>query len=695
MKTRKNIMKIAIPHSKACRLLAATIIGLLLASATANAGIIFQADFNGPGGGTGGSSDLVTLGGTGAITADGVNMIADVTNSAPFSAGSSNYLNEQYVSGGVPAPVTFTFASDTNSLLAWQGSNVFDVADNIQATVLHAAFDTFLRVNSGSGPARDLSGVRPLDTVSWGGGGSDGLRIILNCDDGGSLIFKLLVRNYVSGNPPAVLNLTANPGSGYVQYGNNYVQLAIDNWGTTGQVYHVGFTLDTDTNGLTTMLLFGKNGTGAIGVPADALVSASFNLDSASVGNAFVNVPWIFGGGYNSDGEFNMDYDTVRLYDSAPDTFAALPGVTAPPQHGLIFEADFNGPGGGTGGTNDLVTVGGSGVLNVDGSGSTGTVLDTNLLGANGGSYLNTVIPNGWSDSDSPVTFNFASDTNSWIAWQGLNIIAGGTNYTQLHGAYDLFVRPDVFAMDTPPGDSGWFRPVDGASWNSGGAGSIRVILQGQGDGDAGLRLLIISENSGGFLNYSNINGSSYSPNRLELDGGDILTAGPGQVYHTGFTFDTDTNSGVITAKLFFQQGAGAIDTSDATGVPVASATFQLNADVVGSVAFVNAPYNFNVSGYTDANGSDGATFDVDSVRLYDQAPNSFRALGAPLPGTLQFLPPTVSGGQITLTWIGSGQLQWASAITGPWTNITGASSPYSESIVPGQNRFYRLVGSP
>jgi hypothetical protein len=57
----------------------------------------------------------------------------------------------------------------------------------------------------------------------------------------------------------------------------------------------------------------------------------------------------------------------------------------------------------------------------------------------------------------------------------------------------------------------------------------------------------------------------------------------------------------------------------------------------------------------------------------------------------LQFQPPTVSGGQITLNWTGSGALESAPTITGPWTEIPAATTPYSEAVVAGQNRFYRL----
>jgi hypothetical protein len=58
----------------------------------------------------------------------------------------------------------------------------------------------------------------------------------------------------------------------------------------------------------------------------------------------------------------------------------------------------------------------------------------------------------------------------------------------------------------------------------------------------------------------------------------------------------------------------------------------------------------------------------------------------------LKFLPASISNGKITLSWTGTGVLESAAAILGPWTPVTGApSSPYSETIVPAQKRFYRL----
>lgn len=58
-----------------------------------------------------------------------------------------------------------------------------------------------------------------------------------------------------------------------------------------------------------------------------------------------------------------------------------------------------------------------------------------------------------------------------------------------------------------------------------------------------------------------------------------------------------------------------------------------------------------------------------------------------------QFRPLTVADGRVAFEWTGAGQLEWASAITGPWTRLDPApSSPHYEEIVPDQDRFFRLV---
>lgn len=74
----------------------------------------------------------------------------------------------------------------------------------------------------------------------------------------------------------------------------------------------------------------------------------------------------------------------------------------------------------------------------------------------------------------------------------------------------------------------------------------------------------------------------------------------------------------------------------------------------------------------------------IDSVQL-------IAAGGAPP----KFTSSTVSNGKITLTWTGTGNLEWAPALAPgvQWTPVIPVpTSPYTEDVLPGQTgRFYRL----
>ena len=60
-----------------------------------------------------------------------------------------------------------------------------------------------------------------------------------------------------------------------------------------------------------------------------------------------------------------------------------------------------------------------------------------------------------------------------------------------------------------------------------------------------------------------------------------------------------------------------------------------------------------------------------------------------PLP---QFLPAVISGGQMRLEWTGGGQLQWSPTLAGEWSDVLPTpASPYSEEVVPGASRFFRI----
>ena len=62
---------------------------------------------------------------------------------------------------------------------------------------------------------------------------------------------------------------------------------------------------------------------------------------------------------------------------------------------------------------------------------------------------------------------------------------------------------------------------------------------------------------------------------------------------------------------------------------------------------------------------------------------------GGPAP---EFQPIVVNNGQLTLSWTGIGNLEWAPSLSGPWTTIAPApGTPYSEDLSVADLRFYRL----
>lgn len=58
--------------------------------------------------------------------------------------------------------------------------------------------------------------------------------------------------------------------------------------------------------------------------------------------------------------------------------------------------------------------------------------------------------------------------------------------------------------------------------------------------------------------------------------------------------------------------------------------------------------------------------------------------------GTLKFTSSSLKGGNAIFEWTGTGTLQSADDVTGPWTDVSGATSPRTVTIA-GNRKFYRL----
>lgn len=659
---------------------------------TTNAAIIFQADFNGPGAGTGGSNNVVSIGGTGHLLTGSAMNVA-VTNLNPFTSLSGNHLNFNAVtfpntSGSNGSPVTFLFSTISNSFRAWQGPNI--AAADMNCVNLRGAFDCFFRKNSNTGGSYGTL-MRPIDLTartSWGTPalGTNFLQVLLTGNgnnyaptltvaapaaltnqDGSTINF---ITNMVSGGFPGT-------GTSFTPSQRTILVFTAQDAMTNGTIYHLGIAFETDTNGVITFTTYRRVGTGPIDTKADVQGRVQFRLNADTYGpisdpgsNAFLFAQYCLNPmSFSAGSSFDMDYDTVRIYDSIPKVFEGLPGTPVlPPQSGLMFQADFNGSDPGTGGGTDLVTLGGTGIPNNDSfvtdPNVEAIVTADNQFGTTGGSYLNVAVIAGHGTQDSPAVryFNFATNANSFQSWQGPDVLGAGTNYTRVHAGCDLFFRANYFDEAIVGGDTGWFRPL----WmtaNSlsggrpvptvgyGGGGNLTVRFAG-GGGNNGIFVTLIgnhwlneTNDPPVFLDFTSTVGTVEvnTNNQIQIRGGDVVSAGTNVVHHAGFTLNTDS-SGLTTLNVYLQQGTNAIDLT-APGALVASATFRINAAAVGPDAFYNVPWNFNPNWGASANG---ANFDMDSVRLYEAVPTSFRSLGAPLPPPLPGVASVLPAGGIT-----------------------------------------------
>jgi hypothetical protein len=109
------------------------------------------------------------------------------------------------------------------------------------------------------------------------------------------------------------------------------------------------------------------------------------------------------------------------------------------------------------------------------------------------------------------------------------------------------------------------------------------------------------------------------------------------------------------------------------------------------------AQYNTGLSVSIGAR-SDGTTRwngKIDEVRINTRALSDAEIAALATP-PLRFLPPIVANNELILNWTGLGQLQAAPAVTGTYTNVIPTPTPpYTNAIVPGENRFFRLLATP
>lgn len=278
--------------------------------------------------------------------------------------------------------------------------------------------------------------------------------------------------------------------------------------------------------------------------------------------------------------------------------------LTAALEADVVFQAGFNGVGSGNGRASDIVTLGGTGVLEHY---STATIGIQSSATMGQGNYVSLRVPVEPPPSNGGlgrVVFTPSSAANSMAA---MNTVEGGS--VRFDGGFDFFYRFDQFgAEDTS--EKNWFRPFD---FGSGTEGNLRLILLTDGPD---LRFELLSNR--GFLT-----GAGFSHQASVVSGNsDPIAWREGVTYHIGLTLHTDPVTDVSSLNVYLKADGGTIDTSSSDDL-IISKKFKVDGNVVTDGLHPGI-INFSLCG-TSLNGSgSGRVQSMDLFRIYDSVPKFF-----------------------------------------------------------------------
>lgn len=127
---------------------------------------------------------------------------------------------------------------------------------------------------------------------------------------------------------------------------------------------------------------------------------------------------------------------------------------------------------------------------------------------------------------------------------------------------------------------------------------------------------------------------------------------------------------------------------------------FFVNGQQVGSALVAFTPNDMDVlrigAGATESpTGNYFFEGAVDEPAVYNRALSPARILTHYLAGrpAAPEIGIAMDGGEVVLTWDGTATLQDAPSVTGPWTNVGGATSPYR--LVPSQGQMFWRLSAP
>lgn len=316
-----------------------------------------------------------------------------------------------------------------------------------------------------------------------------------------------------------------------------------------------------------------------------------------------------------------MSYRSSWLAAAA---FAVCGGLSAAGASGaVVFQADFKGAGGGSGGVSDIATAGGSGSL-ITSRDYTSTVVTDAAQSMGSGGFLR--VSSGSTAYGDNTTLNSGaamtptSRQNSFDSWIKTGTASGGAAYVGLNGAVDFFYRSSM-ALDSKTVGNNEIRVID-TSWGGSSSTPLRLILNSN-NANRMLLNLIVNTPDGAGADYDSYVASSST-----------LTLAANTVYHFAITATTDVTTGFVTIKLFVAQGNTEIDTDSTSAIATLSMSKLIDPAVTKNASFfetanTNGQFRFGKlrSGTTNETNQ---TFDFDSLRLYDSAPANFAAMPVP-----------------------------------------------------------------
>jgi hypothetical protein len=308
-------MKLALTGLCSSLVVASTLLAL-----SANATVVFQADFNGSGAGPDVASNIVTFGGTGVVNnANPAQSNVDVNflSATPLSSGSGGYLslNDKgtFQTNNRAAAITFKPTDAASSFDSWYTNT----SSTLGYDTLNGGFDFLFRTTSSANLGNNT--LRLLDI----NGGASGYRLILTTSATDKIVLQLLQNG----------TILATADSGH-----DSANLLADN------TYRLGATVTTDSSGKVTLSLFMATGDTTIDTTSATNRIASATTASALDGSNSISSSFNSAAGFNfgllqnSDADVKtVDLDAFRIYNSAPTSFSSLSSIPEPGTVALLM----------------------------------------------------------------------------------------------------------------------------------------------------------------------------------------------------------------------------------------------------------------------------------------------------------------------------------------------------------------------